>query len=732
MACESPWAGRRLHFVGIGGAGMSGLAVVARALGAQVSGSDRAAGSPYTATLARAGIEPAIGHSAAHVPEGAELVVSSAIPTDNPERAAARERGLSELHRADLLGELTRLKPTIAVTGTHGKTTTTSMVVHALRACGMDPSYLVGGDVRSTGTNAHWGKGEWLVVEADESDRSLLKLAPTIAVLTNAELDHHTTYASKRDVEQTFRAFLALARTAVVWERPQLRALASGPHVEGFDARDVMLNAGGSTFTLDGVSMTLGLPGIHNALNAAAALTACRLAGADPAAAAAALASFTGAGRRFERLGHTAAGALVVDDYAHHPTEVRATIEAARTLGPARVVAVFQPHLFSRTERQAREFGAALALADRVVVCEIYPARERAADFPGVTGLRVAEAAADAATGRSVAWLPDFDTAEAFLRSELRDGDLCLTLGAGDVDALGRRLVQSVIDGPRRAGVLARGSKEARMSGAGSISWRVPRVLSARSVSPRLLVALVLVLAGTVAGWLWLRDSPLTQVRDVSVVGLTSSDSGRIRAALEDAATDMSTLHVRDDALRAAVAQFPSVASLRTDADFPHALTIEVVERRPVAVLGSSGAGVPVTGAGRLLRGLRAAGLPRIALPAAPGGARVSDARTLAALAIAATAPGALHARAEQIAFGVHGLEVALRDGPRLIFGAADDVRAKWAAAARVLAEPSAQGATYLDLRVRGRVAAGGVGPVDPAEEAAEDGSASTIPNAQP
>jgi UDP-N-acetylmuramate--alanine ligase len=368
------------------------------------------------------------------VPEGAEVVYSTAIPADNPERAAAQR----ELHRADLLGELTRLKPTIAVSGTHGKTTTSSMIVHALLGCGLDPSYLVGGEVRSTGTNAAWGAGEWLVVEADESDRSLLKLSPRIAVLTNAELDHHTTYASQRDVDETFRTFLASAETAVVWDRQRLRALAADPVT--YDA-DAQLGPNGSAFEFDGVTVELAVPGLHNAQNAAGALTACRLAGADVAQAAHALASFTGAGRRFERLGTTPAGALVVDDYAHHPTEVRATIEAARTLAPARVVAVFQPHLFSRTARQAREFGAALAQADRVVVCEIYPARERADDFPGVSGLLVAEAAADAARGRPVAWMPQFDAAEAYLRAELREGDLCLTLGAGDVDSLGRRLL---------------------------------------------------------------------------------------------------------------------------------------------------------------------------------------------------------------------------------------------------------------------------------------------------
>jgi UDP-N-acetylmuramate--alanine ligase len=441
MSTTQPWSGRALHFVGIGGAGMSGLALVARSLGATVTGSDRAAGSPYLGPLLALGVEPVAGHDAANVPEGAEVVVSSAIPPENPERAIARERGQRELHRADLLGELTRLKPTIAISGTHGKTTTSSMVVHALRGCGLDPSYLVGGEVRSTGANAGWGTGEWLVVEADESDRSLLKLAPRIAVVTNAELDHHTTYSSRRDVDDTFRAFLGLAEHAVVWDRPELLALVGETPVTIFDVVAPELGESGSRFTVDGVEVTLPVPGAHNARNAAAALTACRLAGADLAQAAAALGDFAGAGRRFERLGTTAAGALVVDDYAHHPTEVRATIEAARTLRSDRIVAVFQPHLFSRTRHQAREFGAALALADLVVVLGIYPARERQEDFPGVTGRLVAAAAADAAGGRTVAWLPGFDEAEAFLRANLRDGDILLTLGAGDVDVLGRRLL---------------------------------------------------------------------------------------------------------------------------------------------------------------------------------------------------------------------------------------------------------------------------------------------------
>ncbi len=439
---DQPWGGRALHFVGIGGAGMSGLAVVAHALGASVTGSDRAAGSPYGGPLREAGIVPAVGHDAANVPAGAEIVVSSAIPPENPERAVARERGQRELHRAELLGELTRLRPTIAVTGTHGKTTTSSMLVHALRACGMDPGYLVGGAVRSTGANAGWGAGEWLVVEADESDRSLLQLQPAIAALTNAELDHHTTYASQRDVDATFRAFLEKATRAIVLgPGPGLRALAGGLVEATSVTVEPELTAGGSRFAVDGVAVELTIPGAHNAANAAVALTAARLAGADLAAAAASLRDFEGAGRRFERLGTTAAGALVVDDYAHHPTEVAATIAAARTLAPRRVVAAFQPHLFSRTERQAAEFGAALAAADAVVVLDIYPARERGEDFPGVTGLLVAQAAADAAGGKPVAWMPTHALAAAYLRRRLRAGDLLLTLGAGDIDALGRDLL---------------------------------------------------------------------------------------------------------------------------------------------------------------------------------------------------------------------------------------------------------------------------------------------------
>src|SRR5215208_6759241 len=225
---STPWAGRRLHFIGVGGAGMSGLALVARALGAEVTGSDQAESS-YVALLREAGIEPAIGHDTANVPEGAEVVVSTAIGEDNPELARARALDAAVLHRGDLLGEVTRLRRTIAIAGTHGKTTTASMAAHVLVETGRDPSYLIGGEVRSTGTNAAWGSGEWLVVEADESDRSFLKLAAEVAVVTNVELDHHATFATLGELQEAFDEFTAGARVVIgEVEDPDVRLLPLG------------------------------------------------------------------------------------------------------------------------------------------------------------------------------------------------------------------------------------------------------------------------------------------------------------------------------------------------------------------------------------------------------------------------------------------------------------------------------------------------------------------------
>jgi len=438
----TPWEGRRLHFVGVGGAGMSGYARVAQALGAEVSGSD-AASSPYLDALAADGVLRAgIGHAAQNVPggEGVQVIYSSAVPGDNPERVAARERGLAERPRAELLAELSALKRTIAVAGTHGKTTTSSMLVHALRASGLEPSWLVGGSIGGDLPNAGWGSGEWLVVEADESDRSMLSLSVEIAVLTNVELDHHASFASLAELREAFRQFLSGPPRAVIWDRPELLELRAG-EVDPYDAEELTLTAGGSVFEWRGQEVRLKVAGAHNAVNAAGALHAARLAGAEPASAVAGLAAFGGAGRRFQLLGHSAGGALLYDDYAHHPTEIAATLQAARTLEHRRLVAVFQPHLYSRTALLAREFGEALAQADVTAVLEVFGARERAEEHPGVSGLTIAETTADAAGGRPVYWLPAFADARGVLARLLEEGDLCVLMGAGDIQLLGTGLV---------------------------------------------------------------------------------------------------------------------------------------------------------------------------------------------------------------------------------------------------------------------------------------------------
>jgi UDP-N-acetylmuramate--alanine ligase len=440
-ASGGPWSGRRLHFIGVGGAGMSGYARAAHALGAQVSGSD-ASRTVYLERLAADGVlEAKVGHSAGNVPDGGgvEVVYSSAVGAENVERRAARELGIPERTRGELLAELTALRRTIAVAGTHGKTTTASMLVHALRGAGLEPGWLVGGAVGGELPNAEWGQGEWLVVEADESDRSMLSVQAEIALLTNVELDHHSSFASLTELRAAFAEFLAKPAAAVIWDRPELLELRAGP-VTPYDLDEVTLIAGGSRFSWRAHEVRLEVPGAHNALNAVGALEAARLTGADEAAAIDGLGSFHGAGRRFQLIGSNPAGALMYDDYAHHPTEIAATLDAARTFEHRRLVAIFQPHLYSRTQLLAREFGLALAGADVIAVLDVYPARERAEDHPGVSGLTIAEAAADSAAGRPVYWLPSFADAEPVLRELLGEGDIALFMGAGDVDELGRRL----------------------------------------------------------------------------------------------------------------------------------------------------------------------------------------------------------------------------------------------------------------------------------------------------
>lgn len=442
------WHGRKLHFLGIGGAGMSGLAAIALTRGATVTGSDRAA-SETVETLRAAGATITIGHDASALPAGPlDVVRSTAITDANPELSAARERGDTILHRSELLAELVRDRKTIAVAGAHGKTTTSSMVAHALHGLGLDPSWVIGGKVRSLGAGAHWGGEDgWLVIEADESDRSFLRLHPALSIVTNIELDHDA-----RDLaalEGDFTQFLGGSGEAVVpveLERvvpegtPSTAVeLPAGDPLAGVPYFPVVTDGGGADVTSP-VTITLGVPGSHNAGNAALAIEALVRAGVDAGAAAGALVDFVGAGRRFEPLGTSASGARVVDDYAHHPTEVAATVEAARSwVGEGRVIAVFQPHLFSRTRDFAGPFAEALASADEAVLVPIYPARETQEQFPDVTSATI-EAAWPWHASAEARLVPDFDAAVAVAGQLGGEGDVIIVMGAGDIRAVGERL----------------------------------------------------------------------------------------------------------------------------------------------------------------------------------------------------------------------------------------------------------------------------------------------------
>jgi UDP-N-acetylmuramate--alanine ligase len=458
--------GRKLHFIAVGGAGMSGLALVARQLGAEVTGSDRAESS-YTQRLRTAGIDPQLGHDAEHVPPDAEVVVSTAVPDDNPELLRARERGQTVIHRGELLAELSGRRRLLAIAGTHGKTTTTAMCIWALRAIGADPAFFLGGELPGAGpegedANAGWGEGEWAVAEADESDASFLKLQPEIGVVTNLELDHHSRWNSLAELAEAFAAFAAPASGLVCGADVRLPGQ-EGQRVVRFalepEEDEPMPKAelvaeeiepepgGGSRFRAHGPGLdtvvTMGVPGRHNVANALAALGGLSLAGFDPEACAKALADFPGVARRLELKGERN-GARIYDDYAHHPTEVTATIAAARDLGARRVIAAFQPHLYSRTKALASELGAALAAADEVAVLDVYPAREEpVGPLAGVSGLMVAEEAADHAQGGRVWWLPTAEQAVQALAPRLGEGDLLITIGAGDI----YRLAEALVDG---------------------------------------------------------------------------------------------------------------------------------------------------------------------------------------------------------------------------------------------------------------------------------------------
>ena len=405
--------------------------------------------SRAVAGLRTLGVEVHVGHDAANV-TGADVVVSStAVPATNPELAAAAQRGIRIVPRARMLADVLGDDRTVLVAGTHGKTTTTSMTVVALHAAGLDPTFAIGGELNEAGTNAHAGADPVAVAEADESDRSFLAFEPDVAVVTNLELDHPEVYADLDDVVATFGAFLDRRRrggTAVLCiDDPGVQRLAAstaGPVVTygrsaGADVR-IVLRDSRPTVQVDGhvAPLDLAVPGEHNLLNAAAAVAVGRILSADVDDLLAGLGRFRGAARRFQHVG-SAVGVEVVDDYAHHPTELRATLAAARSTRPGRVVCVVQPHRYSRTAVLGAELGRAAAGADLVIVTEVYGAGET--PVPGVNGLMVADAAR--AAGARVHFEPHLGAVAPLLAEHVRDGDLVLVTGAGDVNQVGPALL---------------------------------------------------------------------------------------------------------------------------------------------------------------------------------------------------------------------------------------------------------------------------------------------------
>jgi UDP-N-acetylmuramate--alanine ligase len=447
---------RHAHFVGIGGAGMSGIAEVLAEYDLTVSGCDQAK-SETTERLGSLGVAIALGHSPDHL-EGVDLlVISSAIAADNPEVAAARARGITVVRRAEMLAELMRLKHGIAVAGTHGKTTTTSLVGALLTEAGLDPTVIVGGRLRVSGTGARLGRSDYMVVEADEFDRSFLSLSPILAVVTSIDVDHLDTYRDLDEIRDAFALFASRvpffgqviacaddANVAALLPRLVDRRVVTYGLSEDCDlmATELETRPSGSRFLLrHRVQGELGpieipLPGLHNVRNALAAIAVGLALGLPIPVIGRALAAFAGVHRRFERMG-SFRGAEVVDDYAHHPTEVAATLAAARQVYPRKTIhAVFQPHLFSRTRDLAQDFGRALLAADHAVVTDVYPSRER--PIPGVSAELVVQAARAHGHGR-VESCPDWRQVPALLEGVSED-DIVLTLGAGDIYRLARQL----------------------------------------------------------------------------------------------------------------------------------------------------------------------------------------------------------------------------------------------------------------------------------------------------
>lgn len=448
--------GDRFHFIGIGGAGMSAIATVLLERGAAVSGSDMKE-SRYTRQLAKAGARIFIGHRAENISDATVVVVSTAIPKTNPELAAALAEGKKILRRAEMLAELAVGKKCVAVGGTHGKTTTSSMISLVLSECGADPTFVIGGELNDIGTNAKAGSGELVVAEADESDASILALQPHVGVVTNCEADHLDFYNSIDEIKEVFSSFLHKIPTdglaLICGDDRNLKELSADLHCRvttyGYEpgntwrADNVELTPFGSSFTVIHSDEVIGeaslrVPGRHNILNALAAVALASWAGIDSGSIIRALSGFSGVKRRFQIIGE-AKGFTIVDDYAHHPTEIKATLAAAKSGDWRRVIGLFQPHRYSRTLHLATDFGESFGDADYVVLTDVYAAGET--PIPGVTGKLLVNAVLAAYPGKKVAYFPRREQLTDFLASELTGGDVLLTMGAGDIWSIGEEIL---------------------------------------------------------------------------------------------------------------------------------------------------------------------------------------------------------------------------------------------------------------------------------------------------
>jgi UDP-N-acetylmuramate--alanine ligase len=447
--------GLSVHVVGIGGAGMSAIATVLVAMGHRVTGSDLKP-SPGLERLRALGVEVFVGHGAEQVGDVDVVTCSTAVPATNPELVAAGERGIPVLRRADMLAAITAVRRTVAVAGTHGKTTTSSMLALVLTEAGLAPSYLIGGDLNQAGGGAVWTDGDLLVVEADESDGTFLELGADAVVVTSVEPDHLDFYGTFDAIEDAFDRFLADApgAKAVCADDPVAFELGTrhGAESFGIDDRatyrmvDIETGRTSTRFGLEHGGARLGevevpVPGVHNARNAAAAITMGLALGAPLDAAIRAIARYGGVARRFEFRGERD-GITYVDDYAHNPGKIKAVLAAARAGGWSRVVCVFQPHLYSRTVDLLAGYADAFVDADLVVITDVYGARE--APRPGVSGLLVVRAVLDAHPQTQMAYMPTRADIIEYLHRRLRPGDLCLTLGAGDLTTLPDELLGTV------------------------------------------------------------------------------------------------------------------------------------------------------------------------------------------------------------------------------------------------------------------------------------------------